>query len=110
ASGTASPAGTPASFLKALAASKMFLIVAALTTVVCIPLGYRLRLSREILTVVAPEVETGLAAPQAKAAAATERSAIFAEWKCLHDTHGTNTEAMPGIYREIAGLSNSVWR
>lgn len=108
AAGAASPAATPASLLKAIIASKTFLFVAALVTVVCIPVGYHI--SVELTGVGESVVKERVAAPQPKAPVTVESSAIFAEWKRLHDIHGTNVEAMPGIYREITRFNDSLRR
>lgn len=110
ASGAASSTNTPAPFLKALNASRHFLGLAAVVTVICIPVGYQLRLRAELREVRAVAKEPSVPTPPLPASAPNRNSAIFAEWKRLHDTHGTNTQAMPLIYAEIARLSDSLRR
>jgi RNA polymerase sigma factor (sigma-70 family) len=101
-----SPAATPASFLKGLIGSKTFLFLAAIVTVACLPVGYRMRAKSERGRIGVAPVEIKVVRPEAPRA--VETSAIFAEWKRLHDTHGTNVEAMPNIYREIVGFKDSL--
>src|SRR5439155_17015413 len=89
---------------------KTFLFTAAIATVVCIPIGYHLRVISESSRVAPAAVEESVKAPQSNTPGTIESSAIFAEWKRLHDTHGTNVEAMPNIYREITGFKDSLRR
>jgi len=112
AAGTTSTAAPSASLFTAISASKTMLIIATLAAAVCVPIGYQVRMRSEphaAPTVVA-KVESATAAAPEQAPPSFESSAIFAEWKRLHDTHGTNVEAMPRIYREIARLNESLRR
>jgi RNA polymerase sigma factor (sigma-70 family) len=110
ASGAVSPTATPASLLKALTASKGSLFLAAMVTAICVPVGYHFRAKSESSRVAAIVVEESARAAQPKTPPSFESRAIFAEWKRLHDTHGTNVEAMPNIYREITGFKDSIHR
>jgi RNA polymerase sigma factor (sigma-70 family) len=110
ASGAASPGATPASVFKGLLASKAFLFVAAVATVACIPVGHHICARGELRQVGPSVVKEKVAPVQPKAPLSFGSSALFAEWKRLHDTYGTNIEAMPSIYREISRFDDSVRR
>src|SRR6185436_17931400 len=45
-----------------------------------------------------------------KAAPDFEGSALFAEWRELHEKHGTNAQAMPAIYKAIADMKDAFRR
>ena len=105
--GTASSSTSSVSLLTAMNTSKAFFITAALVTAVCVPIGYNIRTSHEPASAASTGAsgETGVVAPP-KAPPSFEGSAIFAEWKQLHDTYGTTAEAMPEIYRAIANFKD----
>ncbi len=109
ASGATAASATRGSLFKAAVASKAFLIAASMAAVAFIPVGYHLRTASELSTVDSNVVEEAARVVQPRAGTA-EGSAIFAEWKRLHETHGSNVAAMTNIYREIAGFTNSVHR
>jgi RNA polymerase sigma factor (sigma-70 family) len=102
--------GTLASFFKSVFASKTFLFVAAMATLVCIPLGYGVRMLEESRVMDASVLENRVVAEETDRSSRFEDGAIFAEWRRLHQTHGTNVEAMPNIYNEISRFNNSLWR
>lgn len=114
---TAAAAGTSAaapsaSIFGAISASKTMLFIAAVTAAVCVPIGYQVRMRGEApgsTTAVAPMESATTAAPQ-QAPPGFESSAIFAEWKQLHDTYGTTAEAMPQIYHAIGRLPDPIRR
>lgn len=108
ATSASSPAPAPASLFNALVASKTFLFVAAMVTFACIPAGYQIRVRSERAGAAAAVQAIKAAQPQAPEVSTS--SAIFAEWKRLHDTHGTNVGAMLNIYREISGFQDSLRR
>jgi len=111
AAGKASMTAGRGALLNALKASKATFFVAVVATFVSIPVGYQLRLRLEPRASGAVSAtENSVMAARAEAPAAFESSAIFAEWKRLHDTHGTNVDAMPNIYREIARFGDSLRR
>ncbi len=110
AAGTTSSASTSGSLFKTIVASKSFLFVAAIISVAFIPVGYRLRARSDAARISVATVEKSVPVALPKSLPAVETSAIFAEWKRLHDKHGTNVAAMPNIYREIAGLTNALHR
>ena len=108
--GTTSSASRSGALLKAVVASKTFLFVAAVISIAFIPVGYYLRTRSDFVPINVPTTEQSVPAAPPKALAAVETSTIFAEWKRLHDTHGTNVAAMPNIYREIATFTNALHR
>lgn len=112
AAGTTSTATSSASILTAMNTSNAFLISAALVTAVCVPIGYHIRTSNE--PTAATHTGAQLEAESAKASQKTppsfESSALFAQWKQLHDTYGTTAEAMPDIYQAIASLKDPFQR
>jgi RNA polymerase sigma factor (sigma-70 family) len=107
--GTASTAvASTTPILTAMNISKSVLITAALVTAVCIPAGYYARTGRQPLpeTQNASQVEAGPRTPAQKAVRSYENSALFAEWRQLHDIHGRNGEAMPALYKAIADIKD----
>jgi RNA polymerase sigma factor (sigma-70 family) len=109
AEGTTSSASTSGSLFKAVVA-KTFLFVAAVISIAFIPVGYHLRARSDSARIIVSTAEKNIQAAPPRSLAAVETSAIFAEWKRLHDTHGTNVAAMPNIYREIAAFTNALYR
>ena len=103
---TAAASATP--ILTAMNISKSILITAALVMAVCIPVGYHAATGGQPL----PEnhngsqVEAGLRTTAQKAAPSYENSALFAEWRQLHDIHGRTGEAMPALYQAIADIKD----
>lgn len=108
AAGTTSTAASSTSILTAMSTSKALLITAAFVTAVCVPIGYHIRLDHEPSVAIqkGTQVEAGATAALQKAPPSFESSALFAEWKQLHDTYGTTAEAMPSLYEAIADLKD----
>ncbi|HXJ60128.1 MAG TPA: sigma-70 family RNA polymerase sigma factor [Verrucomicrobiae bacterium] len=104
AAGTTTSASTPLASLFTTMSALKTLVITAVVTVVCIPVGFYLRSDPE--SVARSSEGTLPASAQQKIAGDFETSAIFAEWKQLHDTYGTTSEAMPEIYQAIAGLKD----
>ncbi len=106
ASGASTAATSSTSMLTAMTTSKALLISTVLVGTICIPIGYRIH------TGTAPQVTTSAAATPAQIAATTnaaftfEDSALFAEWRALHEQYGTNAQAMPKIYKAISDLQD----
>lgn len=99
ATSTAAASGTP--LLTVMSTSKTLMVTTALVAVVCVPIGYHIH------TEMAPKaVAHNPSGVEAKTAAAPsfEKSALFAEWRELHDRYGTNAEAMPLIHQAITEL------
>jgi len=112
AAGASSTATSSASILTAMNTSKAFLITAAFVTAVCVPIGYHIRTSNEPTAAIhsGAQVEAESAKASQKMPPSFEGSALFAQWKQLHDTYGTTAEAMPDIYQAIASLKDPFQR
>jgi len=76
--------------------------------VACVPVGYQFSIGNRLIgdTNVALRVEAEAQAPAEKSAPTFENSALFAEWRELHVTYGTNALAMPAIYKAITNLND----
>ena len=110
AAGSASAAGSATPILTAMSTTKALLVTAALVAVVSLPVGYRLRIERPATS---GDVVAEAPAPtrgQTNTAPDFANSALFAEWRQLHERYGTNSEAMPLLYKAINGLKDSLHR
>lgn len=105
---TSATAASTTPILTAMSTSKSFLVMTALAAVVCIPIGYQLSTGKQPLTEinVALPLEVDVQAPAEELAPTFENSPLFAEWRELHDRHGTNAQAMPVLYKAIANLKD----
>jgi RNA polymerase sigma factor (sigma-70 family) len=109
ASGTASVASATSTvstqLITAMSTTKSVFIAAAVAGILLIPVGYQIagKYQRaEVSASKAPaETELTLNAPPT-----FENSALFAEWRELHEKHGTNSEAMPVIYKAISDIKD----
>lgn len=107
---TATSASTAASSVKtictAMSTSKAFLVTTALVASICVPVGYRIHIgSAPEMTNTVPRISA--ASPAATNSAPTfEGSALFAEWRALHERYGTNAQAMPRLYEAISALKD----
>jgi RNA polymerase sigma factor (sigma-70 family) len=108
ASTTSAAAASATPVLTAMSISKPALITAAFVAVVSIPVGYYVQTGRHRLTEphTLSQVEAKLRTTTPKAAPSYENSALFAEWRRLHDVYGRTGEAMPALYRAIADLKD----
>jgi hypothetical protein len=90
---------------------KTFLVTTALVAAVCVPVGYHLSTGGERAnsTNLAAQTRSTIA-PSNRTAPNFENSALFAEWRALHDKHGTNAAAMPALYKEIADMKDAFRR
>lgn len=99
-------AATASTFSTAMTASSY--LVAGLTMAAFIPLGWRAREPDAVPAAPPPVVQ--------KPAAAVNPLTLFSgsellkEWQRLHETHGTDAAAMPGIYAEIEQEKNAFRR
>ncbi|HZR15982.1 MAG TPA: sigma-70 family RNA polymerase sigma factor [Verrucomicrobiae bacterium] len=93
----------------AMTISKGFLLTTAVVTLICIPIGYRMR-----AVVTAPLPPAALQAGVSKATPdnppSSEDSELVVEWRSLHEKYGTNALAMPELYKAIHGLKDSFSR
>lgn len=106
----ASASATAASttpLLTAMSASKTVLVATAMVAVVCIPVGYQLSSTKPHTDdILAVQAEEGQRSTAASATPTFENSALFAEWRALHEKHGTNAQAMPALYKAIADIKD----
>ncbi len=108
AAGTSTATASTSPFLTAMSTSKAFLVATALVAVVCVPIGYQIHRAggpsgtgnpvREIRAESTPVPDKG--------PPGFEDSALFAEWRELHNRYGTNAQAMPVLYKAIAELKD----
>jgi len=106
--GTAAAAASSTPLLTAMNTSKGFFLTTALVAVVCVPVGYQIAIGTQqhLKTSATPPVTVATPTLATKTAPSFEDSALFAEWRQLHETHGTNGQAMPVIYKAIADLKD----
>lgn len=103
---TATTAPTGSAILTFMSTSKGLLATAALLTILCIPVGYQLMpptKARETLHHSAAKLQR---ATPTLSQPTFEQSALFAEWRRLHEIHGTNSAAMPALYKAISNLQD----
>jgi RNA polymerase sigma factor (sigma-70 family) len=115
ASATAGAASTSAAVstpvFAAMSTSKTFLVTTALVAAVCVPVGYHLSTGGERANSTNVVAQTETQPLSSKPTAPNfENSALFAEWRALHDKHGTNAAAMPALYKEIADMKDAFRR
>jgi len=115
ASATAGAASTSAAVstpvFAAMSTSKTFLVTTALVAAVCVPVGYHLSTGGERTHSTNVVAQTEAQTPSSRRAAPNfEDSALFAEWRALHDKHGTDAAAMPALYKEIADMKDAFRR
>jgi len=106
ATGASTAAGSSSSLLTAMSTSKAFLITTALVATICVPIGYQIRTGT---TSQATNVVSEIARPivtSTNSAPTFEGSALFAQWRALHERYGTNAEAMPRLYEAISALED----
>ncbi len=105
ASGVSATAGAGTSLLTAMSTTKAFLVATALVAAVCVPIGYQIYSGSTEVTNAVAEVP----APATVATNSTpslEESALFAQWRALHERYGTNAQAMPKLYDAISAFSD----
>jgi hypothetical protein len=109
--GTTATAGAGASslsseLLAAMSTTKTSIITAALVAAACIPVGYRVAAHRgpALDHHLVGETRFGSNAAPPEIPPGFETSAIFAEWRRLHEVHGSSAESMPMIYEAIAAI------
>jgi RNA polymerase sigma factor (sigma-70 family) len=106
---TSGTTSSTASLVTAMTTSKALLLTTALVTVLCIPIGYRLQTEENPAPVITHTVSRIEIVPPPSAqtnAPNFEKSALFAEWRQLHDTYGTYSAAMPLLHQAIDKLKD----
>ncbi len=107
---TSAAAASTTPVLTAMSISKNFLVMTALVAVVCVPVGYQLSTGKQPLSETHAALQAEGDVPAANVAPSFENSALFAEWRQLHERYGTNAQAMPALYKAIADLKDSFRR
>jgi RNA polymerase sigma factor (sigma-70 family) len=113
--GTAAAAGSSAgagssSFLTFMSTSKAVLVAAAVAAILSVPIGYELA-GKPNAKPAAPAAQIETKQTVAAATATNMvNSAWFAEWRELHEKHGTNAQAMPLLYKAIGEIKDSFRR
>jgi len=97
-------------WLTAMSTTKASIITAALVAAVCIPIGYRVATGPRAITPSDTSPGPVQASATVKKEPAFKDSAIFAEWRRLHEIHGTTAESMPLIYEAIAAMRDTFRR
>lgn len=112
AAGTPATASSTSTVLTAMSTSKAILVAAALAALVCVPVGYQLHTgtASPVVTNAVPEIPPQSATAATNAAPTFEDSALFVEWRALHERYGTNAAAMPLLYKAIASLQDQFRR
>jgi RNA polymerase sigma factor (sigma-70 family) len=109
AAASASSASTGASssttLLTLMSTSKAFLVTTALVATLCIPVGYRMAARASLPPAAVIRAPIALQAETARPISFSE-SALFAEWRALHERYGTNAQSMPRLYEAIAGIKD----
>ena len=114
--GSAAAAGTSAattstpSLLGFMSTSKAVLVAAAVAAILCVPIGYQLASKSESRPARAERPAQATDVVAANPASGMENSAWFAEWRELHEKHGTNAQAMPLLYKAIGEIKDSFRR
>ena len=105
--GAATVSSTPSLITTVMSTSKTFLITAALVGAMCIPIGYQIHHSAPAPALHnAEELQPDPALSPTHAAPSYENSFLFAEWRYLHEQHGTNAEAMPLLHKAIGEMKD----
>jgi RNA polymerase sigma factor (sigma-70 family) len=103
---TSAASSTP--ILTAMSTSKTFLVATALVAVAFVPVGFHISANKQSAadTHLGSRAEPDVQARTLPAKPSFENSGLFAEWRELHEKHGTNAPAMPGLYKAIADLKD----
>jgi RNA polymerase sigma factor (sigma-70 family) len=104
-------ASSTTSIITLMSTTKGVAIAAAIVALACIPVGYHISVAlsrRGNAEGTANHLTT--AAPKSAAVPSFEGSAIFAEWRALHDKYGTNAAAMPLLYKAIRDMKDPARR
>lgn len=100
---------TSTSIATAMTVSKTSLAAAALVAAACLPLGYAVHFG--VNQQASPEQTMPAAVAGHGTSSPSNRpdfsdSALFAEWRRLHDEHGSDAAAMPVLFQAIAGMQD----
>lgn len=104
--GSASTATATTPIITIMSTTKALLLTAALAAVASVPLGYHLHAQRRLAVKELPTPALEAAGTPTNAASLFENSALVAEWRELHARFGTNSAAMPLLYKAINELKD----
>ena len=102
----AASTSSSSSLLAAMSTSKTILATAAVVTAVCVPVGYYVSGNHNASSLAPPVVRKSAIRTNAVSTPEFENSALFREWRDLHDKFGRTAEAMPAIYKAIADIKD----
>jgi RNA polymerase sigma factor (sigma-70 family) len=105
-SGASSAASSSTSVVTVMSTSKAFLVTTALVATICIPIGYQISSRTESRANKPAPAISPVVSATTNTVSGFEESALFAEWRALHDRYGTNAEAMPRLYEAIAAIKD----
>jgi RNA polymerase sigma factor (sigma-70 family) len=108
AAGTTTATSSTSALVTAMSTSKTVLVTAALVAFACVPVGYHLYSGSGAPAVAGsvPAIPARNAGGVTNAPPTFETSALFAEWRALHERCGTNAAAMPALYKAISDLKD----
>lgn len=102
---------TTTSLATAMTVSKTSLAAAALVAAACLPLGYAVHFGADRqATPVRPATTDATSRATSTPKPDFSDSSLFAEWRRLHDEHGSDAAAMPVLFQAIAGIPDSFRR
>lgn len=107
ATGGGSSAATASTFSTAMTASSY--LVATITAVAFIPLGWKAREPAPSASAASTSAMPKLT-PPADPFGLFANSVLLREWRRLHEIHGTDAAAMPGLYKDIAAVEDAFQR
>lgn len=102
----AASTSTSSSILAAMSTSKTILATAAVVTAICVPVGYYVSGNHNSSSRFSSIVLQSKAPTNNVREPSFENSALFREWRALHDKYGRTAEAMPAIYKAIADIKD----
>lgn len=97
------------SILSGMSTTKPLAAAAVALVLMSIPIGYQLGGDGKATEAHQTARAAARVTPEPQAAA-SEESALFAEWRALHERYGTSAESMPVIYGAIQGLKDPLRR
>jgi hypothetical protein len=110
AAGTAATGSTATASTFSTAMTASSYLIATITMAAFIPLGWRARDGQPSSSAPPPQAAAAKSAKPADPMAAFANSALLAEWRRLHELHGTDAAAMPELYKSIAEIQNPFHR
>ncbi|HZR21337.1 MAG TPA: sigma-70 family RNA polymerase sigma factor [Verrucomicrobiae bacterium] len=107
---SASAGAASTSFFTAMTTSKGLLVTAAVVAAVSFPIGYHFKVSEPSRAPAVTTTRPEIAAVPTNTPTLIENSALYAEWRKLHEQYGIGKDAMPQLYNAINELKDSFRR